>query len=182
MPASKSYPITSAYIELLHDNGIALSWPGVQPVGPQECLDLNLLNSAAEQPFQAGFGVEFYPSIFDKAACLFFSIAGGHIFSNGNKRTAVLAVDQFLLANEVYLAISNDEMEKIAEETASYRIRGENHEVVKSRLSQRFKSESIPFQALKSVDGKFHWRLHRLKRLIRNDPRNQEGARPIQLR
>jgi death on curing protein len=56
------------------------------------------LESAAEQPFQAGFGVEFYPTIYDKASCLFFSIAGGHIFSNGNKRASVLALDQFLLS------------------------------------------------------------------------------------
>ena len=43
-------------------------------VGLFDCLDLNLLQSAAEQPFQAGFGMEFYPTIYDKAACLFFSV------------------------------------------------------------------------------------------------------------
>ena len=59
-----------------------------------DCIDLNLLESAAEQPFQAGFGMDFYPTIYDKAACLFFSIAGGHICTNGNKRTGVLALDQ----------------------------------------------------------------------------------------
>jgi death-on-curing protein len=82
-------------------------WPGTEPVYPHDCLDQNLLASAAVQPFQSGFGMDFYPTVSDKAACLFFSLAGGHIFSNGNKRTAVLALDQFLIANSIYLVLSN---------------------------------------------------------------------------
>jgi prophage maintenance system killer protein len=93
LPKSKLFKLTPAYLEFLHDRGIAVFWPGVEPVASYDCLDLNLLESATEQPFQAGFDVEFYPTIYDKAACLFFSIAGGHIFTNGNKRTAVLALN-----------------------------------------------------------------------------------------
>ena len=59
-----------------------MSFPGVEPVYEDEPLNENLLESAAEQPFQGGFGVDYYPTIYDKAACLFFSIAGGHIFYN----------------------------------------------------------------------------------------------------
>jgi prophage maintenance system killer protein len=98
--SKKQFPLTAQYIEDIHDQGIAIAFPGLEPVHPHDCLDRNLLESAAEQPFQGGFGVDyFYPTIYDKAACLFFSIAGGHIFGNGNKRTGVLALDQFLWAN-----------------------------------------------------------------------------------
>jgi hypothetical protein len=124
--------------------------------------------------------MDFYPSVFDKAACLFFSIAGGHIFTNGNKRTAVLTVDQFLYANELYLVLLNEDMRKIAEETASYRIRGENSKDVMGNLSTRFNAETIPFRAIKTYDSKFHWKLHRLKRRIRDHRLNQQGVRPQQ--
>jgi hypothetical protein len=67
LPRNKIFRLTAAYIESLHDDGIAFFWPGVQPVPSSDCIDLNLLESAAEQPFQAGFGQEFYPTIFDKA-------------------------------------------------------------------------------------------------------------------
>jgi death-on-curing family protein len=179
---SKPVKFTAAYLEFLHDRGIAYSWPGTEPVGSQDCIDLNLLASAPEQPFQSGFGVDFYPTIYDKAACLFFSIAGGHIFSNGNKRTAVLALDLFLVANEIYLLISNEEMRKMAEQTASYNERGENHKDVIEKISKTIRENSVEFRAIKKVDTGLWRRMHRSKRLIRAHPLNQPDAKPIQLR
>jgi death-on-curing family protein len=180
LPTNKAFPITAAYIEFLHDRGISLAWPGIEPVGPFDCLNLNLLESAPQQPFQAGYGQDFYPTIYDKAACLFFSLAGGHIFANGNKRTAVLAVDQFLTANEIYLLLSNEEIKKIAEETASYRLLGKNEKVVIAELSEKFEIESMEFRIMKHHDGKLHWRWHSLKRSIRTHALNQPGIRPFQ--
>jgi death on curing protein len=178
---SSSFRITSAYIEFLHDEGIALVWPGVQPVGRQDCIDLNLLESASRQPFQGGFGQDFYPTIYDKAACLFFSLAGGHIFNNGNKRTAVLAVDQFLDANGIYLNLSNDEIREIAISTASYRLRNEDHQTVKAGLSAAFQEHSFQFKDVRKTAPAFYKRLLQLKRLIRRHPLNQVDAKPKQL-
>jgi prophage maintenance system killer protein len=141
---------------------------------------MNLLESSAEQPFQGGFGVEFYPTIYDKAACLFFSIAGGHLFTNGNKRTAVLALDQFLLGNAVYLALSNEEIKVLAEETASYGERGENQANVRQMLSTEIKRGSVPFSGIRPSDPKFYRRMHKLKNLIRSHRLNQAGVRPQQ--
>jgi death-on-curing protein len=124
--AKEPFRFNSTFTEFLHDEGIALNFPGLEPVHENEVIERNLLESAVEQPFQGGYGQDFYPTIYDKAACLFFSIAGGHIFTNGNKRTAVLALDQFLLANSVYLLVPNLEMEQLAKDTASYRARGED--------------------------------------------------------
>jgi len=143
-------------------------------------LDLNLLESSAEQPFQAGFGVDFYPTIYDKAACLFFSIAGGHIFTNGNKRTGVLALDQFLSANSVYLFLSNRQIRNDAGKTASYRTRGENHKTVIARLSKRIEVNSISFSVVRSFDKKMYRDLLEIRGIIRNNDLNRPGVRPRQ--
>jgi prophage maintenance system killer protein len=180
LPRNEIFRLTAAYIESLHDDGIAFYWPGIEPVQAYDCINPNLLESAAEQPFQAGFGVEFYPTIYDKAACLFFSIAGGHIFSNGNKRASVLALDQFLSANSIYLYLSNRQIKNDAEKTASYRIRGEDHKMVMARLSRRFKSNSIPFSVMRAFDRKMYRELLEVRRVIRNNELNRPGTRPKQ--
>ena len=141
-------------------------WPGIEPVYPHDCLDENLLASAAVQPFQGGFGREFYPTISDKAACLFFSLAGGHIFSNGNKRTAVLALDQFLNANSIYLVLSNNEIRKLAEETASYHERNETQEFAMDRIREAIAENIIEFRYLRRADMSLYRRMLRLKNSI----------------
>lgn len=142
-------------------------WPGIEPVGRHDVRDRNLLESAPRQPFQVAFGVEFYPTIYDKAACLFFSICTGHIFTNGNKRTAVLALDQFLLANETYLTLSNAQIRELAEDTAKYNIRREDQREVRSRISALIRENSIPFRTVFRTSPRANRRLHRVKRKIR---------------
>lgn len=142
-------------------------WPGVEPVRRDDVRDQNLLQSAPQQPFQEAFGVEFYPTIYDKAACLFFSICTGHIFTNGNKRTAVLALDQFLLANEIYLTLPNEEMKQLAERTAEYNIRQENQREVRERIARLLQDNSITFRATFNTKPALNRRLHRIKRTIR---------------
>jgi prophage maintenance system killer protein len=180
LPPSRIFRLTSAYIESLHDDGIAFYWPGVQPVGTFDCIDLNLLESLEHQPFQCGFGVDFYPTIYDKAACLFFSLAGGHIFTNGNKRTGVLALDQFLSANSLYLFLSNRQVKNDARKAASYRIRGEDHKTVMAKLSQRIEANTIPFSIVKSIDARMYRDLLMARKVIRENELNRLGTRPKQ--
>jgi len=52
-------------------------------------------------PNQEIFGVERYPSIFDKAAAYLFYIIKDHIFCDGNKRTGMLAAFTFLDINGI---------------------------------------------------------------------------------
>jgi death on curing protein len=61
--------------------------------------DLQLLNSAARRPAIVVFGEEQFPTIIDKAAALLHSMAYHHLFIDGNKRTAVRAVTEFLRLN-----------------------------------------------------------------------------------
>src|SRR4029077_14725128 len=175
------YGLSSAYIEFLHDRGIAIRFSETEPVGPFDCLDLNLLESAAQQPFQSGFGVDFYPTVYDKAACLFFSIAGGHIFTNGNKRTAILALDQFLMVNGIYLTLSNPAVQKLAEETAQYNEKGEDYKVVIARISELISKNSFEFKYARKVKpSSFYRRIHKIKNRIRSLPINNPDARPRQ--
>jgi death on curing protein len=61
--------------------------------------DVNLLNSAAKRPMLHLFGQEQFPTILDKAASLLHSLAYHHLFADGNKRTALMAVTRFLEMN-----------------------------------------------------------------------------------
>lgn len=58
-----------------------------------------LLDSAINRPMQSVFGEDAYPSIYEKAAALFESIAKNHAFHNANKRTALASLIIFLKLN-----------------------------------------------------------------------------------
>lgn len=61
--------------------------------------DVHLLESAAKRPSIVVFGAPQFPTIHDKAAALMHSVAYHHLFADGNKRTAIAAVAQFLVWN-----------------------------------------------------------------------------------
>lgn len=61
--------------------------------------DLSLLESAVHRPQQSLLEEDAYPTIEEKAASLFQSLAQNHPFHNANKRTAFLAMIQFLSYN-----------------------------------------------------------------------------------
>jgi death on curing protein len=184
LPTSKNavYGINAVYIEYLHDFGISLTWPGLEPVPQYDCLDLNLLYSAAKQPLQAGFGVEFYPTLHDKAACYFFLLAGGHIFRNGNKRTAVLVLDQFMWANSYYLSLSNTEVKKLAENTAKYKSRGKTNKEAMEEISAMVKANSFPIKALRRIRPSMYRKFHRIKNAVRRALASSSKEEPAQAR
>lgn len=68
-----------------------------------------------ERPKTELFGKEQFPTIFQKACCYFHSIVrGGHIFHNGNKRTALTVLETYLNMNGYELAFSNNQAEDFA--------------------------------------------------------------------
>ena len=56
------------------------------------------------------FGQELYPDLFSKAAILFYLLVMNHAFVDGNKRTAALALIEFLERNGRTLDATNDEL------------------------------------------------------------------------
>lgn len=74
-----------------------------------------------ERPKFVSYGEEVYPSFPEKAACYFHSIArGGHIFHNGNKRTALLVLETFLNINGFELTLDNQKAEDFTVEVATH--------------------------------------------------------------
>lgn len=61
--------------------------------------DRHLLLSAERRPRMMVFGEEQFPTLYDKAAALLQSLAYHHLFVDGNKRTAIRAVEMFLESN-----------------------------------------------------------------------------------
>jgi len=57
---------------------------------------------------------DYYPQFVDKLTHLFFSLVQFHTFNDGNKRTAILAVELFLFINEIYIEDVIIKLEDIA--------------------------------------------------------------------
>jgi death-on-curing protein len=66
---------------------------------------------AVERPQMISFDEEVYPTLWLKVASLVQSIAHGHPFHNGNKRTALACLHIFLLLNGFDFTLSNQEAE-----------------------------------------------------------------------
>jgi death on curing protein len=119
-----AWMLQADYLEFIHDALVALLWPGTEPIGQREQRDRGLIESAAARPFHTLLGEDAYPTITEKAVALFHSINANHAFMNGNKRTAVIAMDHFFTVNDHCLLLTNEAMYKIAEKTAAYKERG----------------------------------------------------------
>ncbi len=79
--------------------------------GKEGIHDLGLVDSALAQP-RAGFGgVEFYPTLVEKAAVLGFRLCTNHGFNDGNKRVGYAALDVFLRVNGFKVAATSDDAE-----------------------------------------------------------------------
>ncbi len=145
----KTFPVGAAFIEFLHDEVVSEIWPQTDPIAPGEYRDNRLLESAAARPFQSAFGQDAYPDVTEKAAALFHSLVANHCFHNGNKRTAVLAVACFLLANGFFLALDADATYSLATAVASYRERGKTHAEVLEEIIAVLRPNAIALEDLK---------------------------------
>ncbi len=141
------------YLEFIHDSLVLLLWPGTEPVSDREDRNRPLIESAAARPFHTLFGEDAYPTILGKAAALFHSINANHAFTNGNKRTAVIAMDHFLMANDHLLLLENDSMYKIAEKTASYKARGLSHDESLTEIHEALEEHVISINIVEHAVG-----------------------------
>lgn len=89
--------LTTAYILQIHKDVIEDSG------GSFGVRDVNLIHSAVARMHASAFGIELYPTIWQKAASLFHSLVKNHGFIDGNKRTAITTTVVFLDINEAIL-------------------------------------------------------------------------------
>jgi len=107
------------------------------------------VESAANRPFQSAFGEDAYPTTIEKGAALFHSLIANHCFHNGNKRTAVLALDAFLAANGLLLRLSDSETYELAKSVASYREQGKNHDEVLQEIVAALTPSVLEFSSMR---------------------------------
>jgi prophage maintenance system killer protein len=111
------------------------------------------------------------PTILRKAAALFHSINANHPFMNGNKRTAVIALDHFLIANDHYLALSNDEMYELAQDTAAYKERGLSQDQSLREITRALDEDAICMGEIRQdIFSDLVRNFHEIQDLIRNNP------------
>ncbi len=91
--------ILESIIHAIHDEQIA------EHGGLQGTRDATLLQSALARPLNLAEYEE--PDIADLAACYGYGIANNHPFNDGNKRTAFVVTELFLLMNG-YELIADD--------------------------------------------------------------------------
>jgi death on curing protein len=75
--------------------------------------DMGLLLSALEMPKSSMFGLDFHPTLYDKASAYLFHIVCNHPFNDGNKRTGGFASVVFLEINGVNTDFSDKEYEHL---------------------------------------------------------------------
>ena len=90
-----------------------------QSGGAEGIANLNGLESALAQPYMTFGGEDLYPTIFEKAAALGFSLIKNHPFVDGNKRIGHAAMEVFLVLNGFEIEASVDEQENIILQVAS---------------------------------------------------------------
>lgn len=81
--------------------------------GSHGIRDEKLFDSALAAPFQSFGGMDFYPSIEEKAARLGYGLAANHPFHDGNKRIGAHAMLAFLSLNGIKLSYTTDELSDI---------------------------------------------------------------------
>jgi death on curing protein len=73
------------------------------------------LSAAVLMAQQSAFGEDAYPSVPEKAAAYGFFIAEAQAFIDGNKRTAAIAMEAFLILNGYDLPLADDEIAEMFE-------------------------------------------------------------------
>jgi hypothetical protein len=72
---------------------------------------------------------------------------------NGNKRTAVIAIDHFFTVNDHCLLLANESMYKIAEKTAAYKERGLSQDQSLAEITEAVAEEVICMDIVRQAIG-----------------------------
>lgn len=147
-------------IEHIHDSLVGIFLPFDEKVTSSEYRNRELIASAAGRPFQTVFGDDAYPTVPEKAAALFHSLACNHCFLNGNKRTAVIALDFFLAINNYLLAMTSDEIYELAKSTVQANGEGQSLESIMANLSSRIAASTVDASILQEEGIKERLGLH----------------------
>ena len=85
-----------------------MSWD--EPIPDFKTRFPGILESCLATPFATFGGKDFYKTLIEKAAILFYLMVKNHPFQNGNKRIAVTALLTFLALNKKWLRVGTQEL------------------------------------------------------------------------
>ena len=94
----------------------------VKDGGADGVRDVGRLEAAVSTQHQVVFGEELYSTVFAKSAALIRGIIGDHPFTDGNKRTAMLAGLTLLEVNGYNFTAQRGELEDFAVHVATNRL------------------------------------------------------------
>lgn len=80
-----------------------------EPTPEFKTVDLNSLKSCLIVPFHEFQGKQSYKGLVEKGAVLFYLLVKNHPFQSGNKRIAVTTLMFFLLKNDRWIKVDNQE-------------------------------------------------------------------------
>lgn len=86
--------------------------------GSHGLRDESRLKSVVQAPKQEAFGIEQYPTIFEKAAVYARNIIADHLFVDGNKRGGITSASLFLMKNGYELSAGSKALEDFAVQIA----------------------------------------------------------------
>ena len=109
-------PLSVEELNQIHDAMIAAFG------GTPEIRDAGLLESVSSAPFQSVFGVDAYPTVFDKAAKYLLDFSRYQIYADGNKRMGIGAASVFLLTNGFHLTLPEESMYNLVMDIATGKI------------------------------------------------------------
>jgi death-on-curing protein len=142
-------------VQRVHDEMVSFLWPGFPPVERGGCRDRGLLDSAVNRPFQSAFGEDAYPDLLEKGAALFHSLVANHCFTDGNKRTAAVTLESFLIANAVAPLFTNQQIYDVARNAASHHARGISAKRAYEEILEELRGKTIPFATLRAAKSQY---------------------------
>lgn len=126
--------LTAEQIIKIHDNEIK-KYGG--EYGIREEGTFNMLVNA---PYQSAFGIDCYPSVFDKAAKYLEGFARHQVFYDGNKRTALVSCGTFLAINNYHLRLEPMQFYQLTLDIAN------NKNIETGEISAFLEKHSIPLE------------------------------------
>jgi len=110
-----------SFEDIVKNNRYHLKAAGQRYVGVDNLKERGSLKWVLDAIQYPLFGVGHYPSLVEKATKLAWTIIGGHVFWDGNKRTGMSVLYIFLRLNGYQLDTTNDEIVEIALRVAKAR-------------------------------------------------------------
>lgn len=139
-------PLTVEELNFLHGEMVKIFG------GSKEVRDTGLLESVSEAPFQSAFGVDLYPTIFDKAAKYLLDFTRYQIYVDGNKRMGLGSASTFLFKNGIEFHLTEECAYKLVMDIANNKIT-EIDEVSNIISSNCIFKEDLPHPPVGGDDG-----------------------------